>query len=51
MPILAIPEDLYHADALAWSERQAGLLARLARGDRANEAIDWTNVVEKVRDV
>ncbi len=42
---------LYERDALAWAERQAALLDRLAAGERLNEAVDWANVIEEVRDV
>ena len=48
MPDLAFDHD---HDALAWSERQASLLRRLVAGERVNEAIDWTNVIEEVQDV
>ena len=41
----------YEYDALAWAEHQAGLLRRLAAGERLNEAIDWANVIEEVQDV
>ena len=43
-------DDLYQRDALAWAERQAGLLRRVAAGERL-EAMDWANVIEEVRDV
>ena len=43
--------DLYESDALAWSERQAALLRLLAEGQRVNELIDWSNVIEEVEDV
>ncbi|MBV8916095.1 MAG: DUF29 family protein, partial [Acetobacteraceae bacterium] len=33
------------------SEHQADLLARLARGERVNEHIDWPNLIEEVRDL
>ena len=36
-----MPDDLYDRDALAWSEHQAGLLRRVARGERVNE-VDWS---------
>jgi hypothetical protein len=48
--IPAMPDDLYDRDALAWSERQADLLRRLARGERVND-IDWDHVVEEIEDV
>jgi hypothetical protein len=45
-----MPDDLYHRDALAWSEQQAALLRRVARGERVNE-VDWNHVVEEIEDV
>jgi len=45
-----MPDDLYDRDVLAWSEHQAGLLRRLARGERVNE-VDWEHVVEEIEDV
>ncbi len=44
-------DGLYERDALAWAEHQAALLRRLADGERLNEAVDWPNVIEEVRDV
>ena len=41
-----MPDGLYERDALAWSDRQAGLLRRIAAGERLNEAVDWANVIE-----
>ncbi len=46
-----MPDGLYEHDALAWSEQQADLLRRLAAGERLNEAPDWDNVIEEIRDV
>lgn len=46
-----MPDGLYERDALAWSERQAALLRRLAAGERVNDAVDWSNVIEEVQDV
>lgn len=43
--------SLYDADILLWSEQQADLLRRLARGERVNDAVDWENVIEEVGDV
>ena len=40
----------YDQDILAWSNRQAELLRRLARGERVN-GIDWAHVVEEIEDV
>jgi hypothetical protein len=46
-----MPDSLYERDALAWSERQADLLRRIAAGERLNEDVDWPNVIEEVQDV
>src|SRR3954452_3826498 len=46
----AMPDDLYDRDVLAWSEHQAGLLRRVARGERVNE-VDWEHVIEEIEDV
>ncbi len=43
--------DLYEADILRWSERQAELLRRLAGGERVNDQVDWENVVEEIESV
>lgn len=40
----------YDTDILVWSEQQAELLRRLARGERLND-VDWENVVEEVESV
>jgi hypothetical protein len=45
-----MPDDLYNRDVLAWSEHQAALLRRVARGERVND-IDWEHVVEEIEDV
>jgi len=45
-----MPDDLYARDVLAWSEHQADLLRRLARGERVND-VDWAHVVEEIEDV
>src|ERR1700690_643096 len=45
-----MPDDLYDRDALAWSEPQAALLRRVARGERVND-VDWDHVVEEIEDV
>ena len=50
-PILPAMGSLYDADVLLWSEQQADLLRRLARGERVNDAVDWENVIEEVGDV
>ena len=46
-----MPDGLYEHDALAWAERQAALLRRLAAGERLNEAVDWPHVIDEVQDV
>ena len=46
-----MPDGLYERDALLWSEQQAGLLRRLAAGERVNDAVDWVNVIEELHDV
>jgi hypothetical protein len=43
--------DLYDTDVVAWSERQADLLRRVAAGERINDQVDWTNVIEEVESV
>ena len=43
-------DDLYERDILVWSERQADLLRRVARGERVND-VDWDHVVEEIEDV
>jgi hypothetical protein len=43
--------DLYDADILEWSERQAALLRRVAAGERLNDQVDWENVVEEIESV
>jgi hypothetical protein len=45
------PNVEYETDILVWSEHQADLLRRLARGERVNDLIDWDNVVEEVESV
>jgi hypothetical protein len=45
-----MPDDLCDRDVLAWSEHQATLLRRAARGERIND-IDWTHVVQEIEDV
>jgi len=42
---------LYDEDALAWAEQQAGLLRGIAGGERLNDAVDWSNVIDEVQDV
>jgi hypothetical protein len=45
-----MPNDLYDRDVLAWSEHQADLLRRLARGETVND-VDWDHVVEEIEDL
>lgn len=47
---VAMPDELYDHDMLAWSEHQSSLLRRVARGERVNE-VDWPHVVEEIEDV
>jgi hypothetical protein len=47
---LAMPDGQYEHDILTWSERQAGLLRRVANGERVNE-VDWPHVIEEIADV
>ena len=44
-------DGLYEHDALAWADREAALLRRLAAGEGVNEAVDWPHVIEEVQDV
>ncbi len=46
-----MPDGLYERYALAWAERQAGLLRRLAAGEQLREPVDWAHVIEEVADV
>jgi len=47
-----MPNDtLYDTDIVAWSEHQAALLRRLARGERVNDQMDWDNLVEEIESV
>jgi hypothetical protein len=43
--------ELYDHDILMWSERQAALLRQHATTARANDAIDWPNIIEEIEDV
>jgi hypothetical protein len=45
-----MPDDLYERDILTWSQHQADLLRRLARGEKVN-GVDWDHVVEEITDV
>jgi hypothetical protein len=46
-----LSDSLYDDDALIWAEQQAGLLRRLADGERGNHAIDWPHVIEEIAGV
>jgi Domain of unknown function DUF29 len=42
----------YGSDILAWSDRQSGLLRRIAAGERVNDAdVDWPNIAEEIESV
>ena len=44
--------DLYDADILEWSERQADLLRRIAAGERLNDGSpDWPHIIEEIESV
>lgn len=44
--------DLYETDILAWSERQAALLRRIAAGEWVNDPdLDWPNIAEEIESV
>lgn len=43
--------DLYDADVVEWSERQAELLRRFAMRQPSNEAPDWDNIIEEIESV
>jgi len=43
--------DLYETDVVAWSERQAALLRRVAAGESINDQIDWPNIIDEVETV
>ena len=45
-----MPDDLYERDILIWSEHQAQLLRRVAKGELVN-GVDWDHVVEEIEDV
>jgi hypothetical protein len=40
--------DLYDTDYVAWTDQQAGLLRRMAAGERVNDQVDWDNVAEEI---
>ena len=42
---------VYDTDILVWSAEQAALLRRLAAGERVNDRVDWTNVIEEIESV
>jgi 3-methyladenine DNA glycosylase AlkC len=40
--------DVYDSDIVGWSEGQAALLRRLSVGERVNDQIDWSHVIEEI---
>ena len=45
-----MPNDVYEADIVIWSEQQADLLRRAAQGERVND-LDWPNLIEEIESV
>jgi hypothetical protein len=44
--------DLYDADILEWSERQAALLRRVAAGEHVRDTdMDWHNIADEIESV
>jgi Domain of unknown function DUF29 len=43
--------DTYDTDIALWSVHQAELLRRMAKGERANDQVDWENVAEEIEDM
>ncbi|WP_428487778.1 DUF29 domain-containing protein [Rhodopila sp.] len=43
--------NLYETDVVAWSERQAELLRRVAAGETINDQVDWPNIIDEVETV
>jgi hypothetical protein len=43
--------DVYDTDIVVWSEGQAALLRRLSVGERVNDQIDWSHVIEEIESV
>jgi hypothetical protein len=43
--------DLYESDIVLWSERQADLLRRVAAGEKINDQVDWSNIIDEVETV
>jgi Domain of unknown function DUF29 len=41
----------YDTDAHAWAHDQAALLRRMAAGERVNDQVDWSNVIEEIESV
>jgi len=44
-------ERVYDDDIALWSEPQAALLRPHAATTRANDAIDWANIIEEIESV
>ena len=40
--------DLYDTDFVAWTDQQADALRRFAAGERVNDLVDWTNIIEEI---
>lgn len=38
----------YDTDIVAWSERQAALLRRLAAGEQIADQVDWENIIHEI---
>ena len=45
------PVAAYEVDVVAWADRQASLLRRVAAGEKVNDAVDWENVAEEIESV
>jgi hypothetical protein len=41
----------YDSDTYAWAHDQAALLRRMADGERVNDQVDWSNVIEEIESV
>ena len=43
--------DLYHTDTYTWVHDQVALLRRLVAGERVNDQLYWTNIIEEIEAV
>ena len=43
--------EAYDTDVVAWSQRQATLLRRVAAGEKLDETPDWPNIIEEIEDL